>query len=274
VARTHLTPDLESIIAFQDAGLYLSLRQRRKGRGRRQRLRRIAGETTRDQVWQVRHASFAAAEGEAVAIVGYPESGRDFLLRLAAGTLVPDEGTVRRRVPVVPMVGVARAFNRNYTVRQNVHLVGGLLGMTQEDVIPKVPEIIAFAGLQKQTDKYLGSVPAAVRLQLAWALSMATEARAFAISQVLVVGDPVMRESCWREVERRKADGVTFLVTSNRPSDLLRFCDRAVLVDQSTVVAETTVEDAIARLKTFKRPKAVRRLVDDESSDDDDDEFL
>jgi ABC-2 type transport system ATP-binding protein len=274
VARTRLTPDLDSVIEFEAAGLFLPVRERRKGGGRRQRLRRIAGETTQDQVWQIRHATFTVGEGEAVAIVGYPESGRDYLLRMAAGTLIADEGVVRRRVPVVGMIGVARALNRNYTVRQNVHLVCGLLGMTQEEVIPKVPEIVAFAELEKQTDKYLGSTPLGVRIKLSWAISMATQARAFAVSQVLAVGDPITREDCWREVERRKADGVSFLVTSDRPSDLLRFCDRAILVDKDEVVGEMPVEEALTRLKTFKRPKAVKQFVDDESSDDADDEFL
>lgn len=274
MARTQVTRGLGSVVEFEDAGLYLPVRERRRGGGRRQRLRRIAGETVQDKVWQIRDATFSVAEGEAVAIVGYPESGRDILLRLAAGTLLPDAGTVRRSVPVVGMVGVARALNRNYTVRQNVHLLGGLLGMTQEEVIPKVPEIIAFAGLEKQTDKYLGSIPLAVRIRLAWAISMATQARAFAVSQVLVVGDPATREDCWREIERRKADGVAFLVTSDRPSDLLRFCDRAILVDKDHALGETTVPDALARLKTFKRPKAIKQFIDDESSDDADDEFL
>jgi ABC-2 type transport system ATP-binding protein len=274
VARAGVTADLASVIDFADAGIFLPVRERRRGGGRRQRLRRIAGETFQDKVWQIRHATFSVQAGEAVAIVGYEESGRDFLLRLAAGTLIADEGAVRRRVPIVPMVGVARALNRNYTVRQNVHLVGGLLGMTQDAVTPKVPDIIAFAGLEKQTDKYLAATPAAVRLRLAWAIAMATEARAYAISQVLVVGDPVTREQCWRDVEQRKADGVTFLVTSNRPADLLRFCDRALLVDKDTVVDETTVADAIERLRSFKRPKATRQFLAEESSDDDDDEFL
>lgn len=274
MARATLTPDLPAAVELDDAGLFLSVRERRRGGGRRQRLRRIAGETVQDQVWQIRHATFSVAEGEAVAVVGYPESGRDYVLRMAAGTMMPDEGNVRRRMPVVPMIGVARAFSRNYTVRQNVHLVAGLLGMTQDQIIPKVAEIIEFAGLDKQTDKYLGNTPAAIRLRLAWAISMATEARAYAVSQVLVVGDPVLREECWKVVEQRKADGVTFLVTSDRPSQLLRFCDRAVLIDKDTMVGELPVAEAIEQLKTFKRPKAVKQFTDEDAPDEQDDELL
>ena len=39
---------------------------------------------------------------------------------------MPDEGTVKRRVPVIPMIELAKALNRRYTVRQNIYLIGGL----------------------------------------------------------------------------------------------------------------------------------------------------
>ena len=112
MARLSLSPKLDAIVAFDDAGVRLPRRRRRKGDGRRQRLRRIAGEVKRDEVWRLRHATFAVAEGESVAIVGGKGSGREALLRLAAGTLIPDEGSVRRRVPVIPMIELARALNR------------------------------------------------------------------------------------------------------------------------------------------------------------------
>ena len=75
MARLSLSPKLDAIVAFEDAGVRLPRRRRRKGDGRRQRLRRIAGEVKRDEVWRLRHATFAVAEGESVAIVGGKGSG-------------------------------------------------------------------------------------------------------------------------------------------------------------------------------------------------------
>ncbi len=78
--------------------------------------------------------SFRIEPGESVAVVGPKGPGRQALLRLAAGTLRPDEGTVRRNRPIVPMIEVARAFARMYTIRQNIYIVGGLLGMTPAQI--------------------------------------------------------------------------------------------------------------------------------------------
>jgi len=274
VARVHLTPTLESVVQFEKVGVRLPVRQRRRGGGRRDRLRRMAGEVTREEIWNLRDASFDVAEGEAVAIVGHPESGREALLRLAAGTLIPDEGVVRRRVPVVPVIGVGRALGRNYTVRQNIYLVGGLLGMTPEMVVERLPKIVKDSGLEGMVDKYLGDVPGRARGPLAWTIAMATEGRAYAISEAMVVGDPTYQERCWKIIEAKRADGVSFLVTSERPAHLLRFCERALLLDNDTILADTTVEDALERLPLLKRHKHDVGLAQEELADEDDDELL
>jgi ABC-2 type transport system ATP-binding protein len=231
VARVQVTPELDTVVRFENAGVRLPVRVRRRGGGRRDKLRRMAGEVTRAEVWNLRNASFELAEGEALAIVGHRESGRDALLRLASGTLVPDEGAVLRRVPVVPIIGVGGALARSYTVRQNIYLVGGLLGMTPEMVAERVPQIVKDAGLEGMADKYLGDAPNRARGPLAWTIAMATEGRAFAISEAMVVGDPAYQERCWKTLEAKRADGVSFLVTSDKDAELLRFCGRALLLD-------------------------------------------
>jgi len=274
VARTRVTPDLSSAVSFTDAGVRMPVRERRRGSGRRQRLRRMAGEVKRNEVWQVRHATFDLAEGEALAIVGYRESGREEILRLASGTLVPDEGTVRRRVPVVPVIGVGRALAKTYTVRQNIYLVGGLLGMTPEEVAERLPGVVKTAGVESVVDKYLGDTGGGIRIRLAWSIAMATEARAFAVSDALVVGDPAFRERCWKAVEAKRADGVSFLVASDREPDLLRFCERALLLDNDTILGEMSVEDALEQLHALKHSVKGPRVEMEELADEDDDELL
>jgi ABC-2 type transport system ATP-binding protein len=274
VARVRLTPELDSVVSFDNAGVRLPVLQRRRGGGRRQRLRRMAGEVTREEVWNLREATFTLAEGEAIAVIGHRESGREPLLRLAAGTLVPDEGTVQRRVPVVPVIGVGRALGRNYTVRQNIYLIGGLLGMTPELVADRIPKIVKDAGLDGMLDKYLGDTPSRVRGPLAWNIAMATEGRAFAIHEAMVVGDAAYQERCWKVLEDKRADGVSFLVTSEREAHLLRFCERALLLDDDRIVDDTTVEDALEKLRQLKRHTHAVGLAQEELADEDDDELL
>jgi ABC-type polysaccharide/polyol phosphate transport system ATPase subunit len=268
MARLSLNPRLDAIVAFDDAGVRLPRRRRRKGDGRRQRLRRMAGEVQRDEVWRLRHATLTVAPGESVAIVGGRGSGREALLRLAAGTLLPDEGRVRRSTPIVPMIELARSLNRRYTVRQNIYIIGAHVGMSPDEVGEKLGWIVEFAGLDGVLDKYLAMAPPVLRQRLAWSVAMATDARAYAIEQVLIVGEREFRQKCWTHVDLKREDGVAFLLASDSQKQFRRFCDRAVLLDSGTVVAQTSVRDAITRMRELRRGDTGGRGPADGGPDD------
>lgn len=253
MARAGVSRDLAAMLEFDNAGVRMPRVRRRKGDGRRQRLRRMAGETRRDEVWRLRHASFEVAEGESVAIVGGRNSGRESLLRLAAGTLIPDEGRVARRMPVVPMIELAKSLRPTLTIRQNIYVVGGLLGMTPDEIVEKLGGIVAFSGVDGILDKYLRDAPSTTRQRLAWSIAMSTDARAYAIEQVLIVGQREFRQACWTRVDRKREDGVTFLLASDSLKQFKRFCDRAILLEDGAVVAETSVTEAVARLRESRR---------------------
>ncbi len=269
MARLALTADLGDIVGFDDVGIRMPRMIRRGGGGRRQRLRRMAGETRRAEEWRLRHATFTIGEGESVAIMGGRGSGREVLLRLAAGTLIPDEGTVRRRVPIIPMIDLAKGLQRTLTYRQNIFVLGGLLGMTPEQSGRRMADIVEFAGVESVLDRYLGAATPLVRQKLAWSIAMHTEARAFAIEQTLVVGDRDFRQQCWTRVDAMRADGTTFLVSSDSLKQYRRFCDRAILLEDGAVVAQAPVAEAIALLRQSRqRSNEPEPVVEDDEDDD------
>ena len=161
-----------SIVEFRGAGIKMPRKRRRKGGGRRQRIRRLAGEVQRDEVWRVRHLTASVDPGEAVALVGLRGAGQQAILRLAAGTLRPDEGTVTRSTTIVPMIEIAKAMSRTLSLRQNIYLIAGLYGMSSDEVQEKLGSIVEFAGLQQVLDRYLQNVPFVVRQRLAWSTAM------------------------------------------------------------------------------------------------------
>ena len=54
MARLALTPDLASMVEFDGVGIRMPRVVRRRGGGRRHRLRRMAGETLREETWRLR----------------------------------------------------------------------------------------------------------------------------------------------------------------------------------------------------------------------------
>ena len=268
--RIHLTPDLGAVVEFDAVGTSIVRRNRRKGGGRKQKIRRFAGEFQHDREWLLRDVSVRIGAGESVAILGAPDSGREEFLRLAAGTLIPDEGKVRRSEPLIPMINVIRALDRSYTFRQNIYIVGGLLGMTPSEVETKVNAIAAEADASGKLDKYLGDAKPMIRQKLAWSICMAVEANAYAIDQIIVVGGEDFRAHCWERMEAKRAAGATFLLASDEPDFLMRFCDRALVLKDGAIIADTSVKEGLAILGEL--PGGERRTKRKEDDDDDVDE--
>lgn len=242
-----------SVIEFSNASLTMPRTKRRSGSGRRQRLRRFAGETSRTMIPVLENVSFTINKGDSVAIVSGKPLLRTTLIRLAAGTLIPDSGSVTRTERVVPMIAIARAMGASFTIRQNAYLVGGLLGMSPAELAEKLPAIIEFADLDNYLDRHLRGAPTSARQRLAWSIAMAVDADVYAIDQALVVGELEFRQKCWSAVDTLRENGATFIVSSDGAKQYRRFCDRGLYFEQGVLIADTTVPRALALARKARR---------------------
>jgi ABC-type polysaccharide/polyol phosphate transport system ATPase subunit len=247
MARIHLSPNLAHAVEFEDVRLQMPRTRRRKGGGRGDRLRRLARETSKVRQDVFSGLSLAVEPGEAVAVIARDRRADTFeFLRLAAGTLIPDHGHVHRRDTVVPILRRAGLLNAKLTVRQNIFVIGILLGMSPEGINERLNWIVETAGLTKALDGYARACPPELRRRIVWTVSMATHARAFATQGSLIVGDESFRETGWAHVEGLKAEGVTFLVAGQNARVMERFCTRAVVIGDGAIVLDGTVAEALA----------------------------
>jgi ABC-type polysaccharide/polyol phosphate transport system ATPase subunit len=242
-----------SVVEVSNVSLSMPRTKRRQGSGRKHRLLRIAGETSRSMVPILDNVSFTINPGDSVAIVSGKPLLRTSLTRLVAGTLNPDSGSVVRSERVVAMIGIARAMGASFTLRQNAYLVGGLMGMTQEELTEKIPGIIKFADLGNYLDRYLRVAPSNARQRLAWSLAMAIDARVYAIDGTLVVGELEFRKKCWTAIDALREEGATFLISSHGGKHYRRFCDRGLYFDQGALIADTTVSKALALARKIRQ---------------------
>lgn len=259
MARFSITKDLPVMVEFAGVGVRLPRARKRKGPAK---LRRFAGQASPEQVWRLRDISFSVPPGQALAILGRRDSGREALLRLAAGTLIPDEGAVRRQAKVVPMIDVAAAMARNMTVRQNIYVIGGLLGITPKVMGDLIPKVASLAGLHGQLERNLAPLTGRQINRLAWSIGVMTGDRAYAIDKTHIGEDPDFVATVKERMTEMRADGVTFIVASHRPELFLDNWDRAIVLERGSIVADTTLAEASALFEELGG-------ADDEDFDDD-----
>lgn len=114
--------------------------------------------------------SFEVRHGEAIGVVGRNGRGKSTLLKLVAGVLLPDEGTVAVFGGVALLIEITGGFVADLTVRENVQLMAGLHGMSKPEVTRRFADIIDFAEIGDFVDMPYKHPSSGMKVRLAFAV--------------------------------------------------------------------------------------------------------
>ena len=99
--------------------------------------------------------SFTVAKGEKIGVIGYNGSGKSTLLKVIAGIYQPNNGLVTANGEVMYLTGFGTGLNYQLTFRENIYLIGNLMGFSSKMIDSKIDEIISFSGLNNFADAKL-----------------------------------------------------------------------------------------------------------------------
>lgn len=194
--------------------------------------------------------SLRIAEGESVALIGHNGSGKSTLLKLMAGVLVPDSGQVLVRGRLAGLIEVGAGLHPDLTGRENIALNGSILGMSQAQVRRRFEEIVAFSELEDFLETQVRFYSSGMFLRLAFAVAVHTDPDVFLVDEILAVGDEPFRRKCLDRISEMRAEGRTLVVVSHDLNLLDRVCDRGVVLRRGEVVAQGSVPEAVAALRS------------------------
>jgi len=198
-----------------------------------------------DDFWALRNVSFDVQPGEAIGVVGRNGQGKSTLLKLVAGVMLPDEGTVTVRDGVAPLIEITGGFVDDLTVRDNVYLTAGLHGMTRSQIDERFGEIIDFAEIGDFVDTPYKHLSSGMKVRIAFSVISQLEEPVLLVDEVLAVGDRGFREKCYRRIEELLAGGRTLFFVSHNEKDLRRFCERGLYLDKGALVLDGRIGDVL-----------------------------
>lgn len=194
----------------------------------------------------LRDVSFEVKKGEFFGIVGRNGSGKSTLLKMLAGIYQPTAGSVTTRGKLVPFIELGVGFNPELTGRENVYLNGALLGFSKKQIDAQYDEIVRFAELEEFMDQKLKNYSSGMQVRLAFSVATTAKADVLLIDEVLAVGDADFQRKCFDFFKMIKKEGTTVVFVSHDMGAVKEYCDRAVLINDSRLVAEGNPDD-IAR---------------------------
>lgn len=189
--------------------------------------------------------SFTVNKGEFFGILGRNGSGKSTMLKILAEIYQPTKGSIKTNGKLVPFIELGVGFNPELTGRDNVYLNGALLGFSTSEIDSRYDDIVKFAELEDFMDQKLKNYSSGMQVRLAFSLATRSEADILLIDEVLAVGDADFQRKCYQYFKSLKKQKKTVVFVSHDMSAVREFCDRAILIEASKIVAED-VADKIA----------------------------
>lgn len=205
----------------------------------------VKGKGAGNWFWALQDITFSIAQGETVGVVGPNGSGKSTLLKLIAGVSRATNGEIKVSGRVAPLIELGAGFHHELTGRENVFLNGVILGMKKSEIAKKFDEIVEFAELAEFIDQPVKHYSSGMYLRLAFSVAINVEADILLIDEVLAVGDQAFREKCYKRLRELQKRGVTILLISHAAEDIRKFCDKAVLIDDSKQIAFGNVNEVL-----------------------------
>lgn len=203
------------------------------------------------QVQALQQVSFRVRHGVVTGLVGPDAAGKTTLLRLAAGLLVPDAGTITvlgmdattQSLAVQGAIGyMPQRFGlyEDLTVQENLDLYADLQGVPELARGERYRELMHMAGLEPFTKRLAGQLSGGMKQKLGLACALVRQPSLLLLDEPTVGVDPLSRRELWEIVYRLVREQGTSVLLSTAYLDEAERCDEVVLLHEGRLLAQGT----------------------------------
>lgn len=208
---------------------------------------RKGGLSGRERYWVLKDISFDVEAGETLGIIGKNGSGKSVLMRLLAGIIRPNRGTLRRCAGRASLLSLQLGFVPHLTGRENAYMSGMLLGLTRAEVRQNIDAIVEFSELAEFFDQPLATYSSGMRARLGFSVALTADPEILLIDEVWGVGDAGFREKSATLMRQRAVSEKTVVIVSHNTDLLQRLCNRVVWIHGGRIKAVGVPGDVVKR---------------------------
>jgi len=203
----------------------------------------------------VKNVSFEVPAGQMLGIIGRNGSGKSTLLKIVAGVYRPTSGTVKVNGSLAPLIELGAGFHHELTGRENILLNGLLMGYSKREMLERQQRIIEFADIGDFIDAPVKQYSSGMYMRLAFAVATEVDPQILLVDEILAVGDAGFQEKCFERIRKFREAGKTILFVTHAMSDVQEHCERVLLLEQGSIVMDSSPEATIAMYKSLITPE-------------------
>ncbi|WP_084643594.1 ATP-binding cassette domain-containing protein [Actinoalloteichus hymeniacidonis] len=217
----------------------------------------------------------AVPRGTVLGLLGHNGAGKTTLVNIVGTLARPSSGTVRvagydvvRQASQVRsrigLTGQFAALDERITGRDNLVLVGRLLGASRRDARRRADELLELFGLTAVAHRLAKTYSGGMRRRLDLAIGLVGHPEVIILDEPTTGMDPTSRLDLWQTVREMVRQGSTALLTTQHLEEADRLADSITLLSGGRVVLSGTPTELKARVG--RRAVTVRLARDEVSS--------
>jgi lipopolysaccharide transport system ATP-binding protein len=236
-------------------------------RERENALRNVLGDALRapwklfqekkETFWALKDISLEVKHGEVLGLIGRNGAGKTTLLKILSRITRPTKGWAEIYGRVGSLLEVGTGFHQELSGRDNIYLSGAILGMTRREIQRKFDEIVAFAEVEKFITTQVKHYSSGMYVRLAFAVHLDPEI--LLVDEVLAVGDVAFQKKCLGKMGDVAKQGRTIIFVSHNVTAITRLCNRCVLMQGGSVVADGDTHEVVAAYLKSEMNTSARR---------------
>jgi len=190
--------------------------------------------------WALKDISIEVRKGETLGIIGPNGAGKSTLLKVLAGVTPATRGKVRVKGKIFPMIELNAGIHPELTGRENVRLLGAIMGFSRQEIEVRLPQIEEFTELGEWFNRPVRKYSSGMLARLGFGVAMNIDADVLLVDEVLAVGDLRFQRKCYKRMQKLQNVGITVLFVSHNIRQIERLCETAIILDSGKLLLRDT----------------------------------
>lgn len=215
-------------------------------------LQNVTGGYTRKPV--IENLTFTIGKGELVGLIGLNGAGKSTTIKHIIGTLIPSEGEIRLNgVTLAENIDAYRSqfsyipetpvLYEELTLKEHLEMTAMAYGLDETVWEKRAEVLLKEFRMERRLNWFPSHFSKGMRQKVMIMCAFLVNPSLYIIDEPFVGLDPLGIQSLLEQMDEKKKEGASILMSTHILSTAEKYCDRIILLHEGRVRAQGTMED-------------------------------